>query len=78
MSLFGAANNAFGIGGNQGGFGGAPVGQTMNTAGQQPQEKDIEVASPPTDSISALSFSPQAELLAVSSWDNAVSNFSSR
>ncbi|OBZ84758.1 Poly(A)+ RNA export protein [Choanephora cucurbitarum] len=33
---------------------------------------DFEVASPPTDSISDLAFSPQADILAVSSWDNAV------
>ncbi|KAF7731739.1 hypothetical protein EC973_008253 [Apophysomyces ossiformis] len=34
--------------------------------------KDFEVASPPTDGISALEFSPQADYLAVSSWDNQV------
>lgn len=32
-----------------------------------------QVASPPADGISALSFSTQADVLAVSSWDNAVS-----
>ncbi|KAJ3101623.1 hypothetical protein HDU97_001236 [Phlyctochytrium planicorne] len=36
----------------------------------QNQPKDIEVSQPPTDGISDLSFSPQAELLAASSWDN--------
>jgi mRNA export factor len=36
-------------------------------------EKDIEVADPPTDSISSLAFSPQADYLAVGSWDNNVS-----
>ena len=35
-------------------------------------EKDIEVADPPTDSISALAFSPTADYLAVGSWDNNV------
>jgi mRNA export factor len=35
-------------------------------------DKDIEVADPPTDSISTLSFSPQADYLAVGSWDNNV------
>ena len=30
--------------------------------------KDIEVQQPPEDSISGLAFSPQAELLAVTSW----------
>ncbi|KAI8970845.1 WD40-repeat-containing domain protein [Pilobolus umbonatus] len=33
---------------------------------------DIEVSSPPTDGISSLTFSPVANLLAVSSWDSAV------
>lgn len=35
-------------------------------------DKDLEVAEPPTDSISSLAFSPQAEYLAVGSWDNNV------
>lgn len=33
---------------------------------------DMEVSSPPEDGISDLKFSPQAELLAVSSWDKKV------
>lgn len=44
----------------------------MNTAAV-PEQKDIEVANPPSDGISGLSFSPQAEFLAASSWDNNVS-----
>ncbi|EPT01716.1 Poly+ RNA export protein [Fomitopsis schrenkii] len=35
-------------------------------------DKDIEVADPPTDSISCLSFSSQADYLAVGSWSNEV------
>ncbi|KAH7915959.1 WD40 repeat-like protein [Hygrophoropsis aurantiaca] len=35
-------------------------------------EKDVEVAEPPADSISSLSFSPTADFLAVGSWDNNV------
>ncbi|TFK75073.1 WD40 repeat-like protein [Pluteus cervinus] len=35
-------------------------------------EKDMEVSEPPTDSISSLAFSPQADYLAVGSWDNSV------
>jgi mRNA export factor len=35
---------------------------------------DFEVVSPPTDGISSLAFSPQAEILAAASWDAAVSN----
>ncbi|KAL0075701.1 WD40-repeat-containing domain protein [Phycomyces blakesleeanus] len=33
---------------------------------------DFEIASPPTDGISALAFSSQADYLAASSWDNQV------
>ncbi|EGP83103.1 poly(A)+ RNA export protein [Zymoseptoria brevis] len=33
---------------------------------------DVEVANPPTDSVSALRFSPAADYLSVSSWDNNV------
>ena len=36
-------------------------------------EKDVEVADPPPDSISSLSFCPVADFLAVGSWDNNVS-----
>ena len=35
-------------------------------------DKDIEVADPPPDSVSSLAFSPQADYLAVGSWDNNV------
>ena len=45
--------------------------QTQSTAAPTP-DKDIEVADPPPDSVSSLSFSPQAEYLAVGSWDNNV------
>jgi len=34
--------------------------------------KDIEVASPPTDTISCLRFSPSANFLIASSWDNSI------
>jgi len=49
------------------------VGATGNTSATA--EKDIEVAEPPTDSISSLSFSSQADYLAVGSWDNSVRFF---
>jgi len=35
--------------------------------------QDTEVVNPPTDSISAVSFSPTADILGVTSWDNTVS-----
>lgn len=44
------------------------VASTNSTSG----DKDIEVSDPPTDSISSLSFSSQADYLAVGSWDNSV------
>lgn len=35
-------------------------------------EKDVEMVDPPTDSISSIAFSSQADFLAVGSWDNSV------
>lgn len=34
--------------------------------------KDLEVASPPTDGVSCLAFSPVSNLLVAGSWDNQV------
>ena len=48
---------------------------SSSTAVTAVPDKDIEVADPPTDSVSALAFSPQAEFLAAGSWDNNVSYF---
>lgn len=47
---------------------------TSTTTPAAPAEKDIEVADPPTDSISSISFSSAADYMAVGSWDNNVSN----
>lgn len=33
---------------------------------------DVEIANPPSDSISALAWSPTADLLAAASWSNEV------
>ena len=52
-------------------FGGA---SSSTTAVPASAEKDIEVADPPTDSISSISFSSAADYLAVGSWDNNVSH----
>ncbi|KAL1931954.1 hypothetical protein VTP01DRAFT_9010 [Rhizomucor pusillus] len=35
-------------------------------------QKDFELTSPPTDGVSGLAFSPAADFLAVSSWDNQI------
>jgi mRNA export factor len=53
----------------------ASTANTSNVTSQITQgdlSGDIELSSPPEDGISDLSFSPQAELLAVSSWDKKV------
>jgi mRNA export factor len=47
------------------------AGSTSN-AGLKPVEKDPELSNPPTDSVSALAWSPQADFLAAGSWDNNV------
>ena len=36
---------------------------------------DVEIADPPTDSISSMAFSPQADYLSVASWDNSVRSY---
>lgn len=36
------------------------------------EPKDVEVANLPTDSVSAIAFSPTADILAVASWSNEV------
>ncbi|TBU32539.1 Poly(A)+ RNA export protein [Dichomitus squalens] len=51
-------------------FFGTSTSGTLAT--QPPPDKDIEVADPPTDSISSVAFSPTADYLAVGSWDNNV------
>jgi len=49
-------------------FGASPTAANVSSA----PEKDVEVADPPPDSISSLSFCPVADFLAVGSWDNNV------
>ncbi|KAF7330392.1 Poly + rna export protein [Mycena venus] len=44
----------------------------LNAGTTAAAEKDIEMGDPPTDSISSVSFSGQADYLAVGSWDNSV------
>ncbi|KAK7032818.1 WD40-repeat-containing domain protein [Favolaschia claudopus] len=43
-----------------------------NAAANNGAPKDIEVADPPSDSISSLAFSNQADFIAAGSWDNNV------
>lgn len=58
-------------------FGSNTGAAAVNTSNSTAAEKDIEVevADPPSDSISSLSFSGQADYLAAGSWDNNVSRF---
>lgn len=44
----------------------------MSIFGKAPEPKDVEVANVQTDGISALAWSPTADLLAVASWNNEV------
>jgi WD40 repeat protein len=47
-------------------------GTAASTTAAPTADKDVELIEPPTDSISSVSFSPQADYLAVGSWDNSV------
>ncbi|TFK28177.1 polyA+ RNA export [Coprinopsis marcescibilis] len=49
--------------------GGAPQ---IATSATNSAEKDVEISDPPSDSISSIAFSPQADYLGVASWDNSV------
>lgn len=53
-------------------FGNTGAGAFGRPAQAAPVEQDIEVAQPPPDGISAMSFHPSADFLAVSCWDNNV------
>jgi mRNA export factor len=56
-------------------FGASAATTAATTAAQQAQgdtSQDIPLQSPPDDSISDISFSPQSEHLAVASWDKKV------
>jgi mRNA export factor len=56
-------------------FGASAATTAASTAAQQAQgdtSQDIPLQSPPEDSISDISFSPQSEHLAVASWDKKV------
>lgn len=54
-----------------GGFGASPVANAAPNTNHNPN-KDMEVVSPPEDSVSSLNFSPKANFLVATSWDNKV------
>lgn len=49
-----------------------PSAAAANANNQGDLSKDIELSSPPEDSVSDISFSSQSEHLAVASWDKKV------
>ncbi|KAJ7219980.1 WD40-repeat-containing domain protein [Mycena pura] len=53
-------------------FFGSSTSNSLTAGTAAAAEKDIEMGDPPTDSISSLAFSNQADFLAVGSWDNSV------
>ena len=53
-------------------FGGGATGAFGTTPAAAAEPKDVEVADPPTDSISSIAFSSAAEYMAVGSWNNEV------
>lgn len=53
-------------------FGSSSTAASAANTSQGDLSKDVAVANPPEDSISAVSFSPQSDHLAVSSWDKKV------
>lgn len=52
---------------------GSKVPLTLGLGTLQNPMKDLEVASPPDDSVSAIKFSPKASFFVASSWSNDVS-----
>ena len=54
-----------------GAFGTRQTGAPASTQGHNPNN-DVELSQPPTDGISSLKFSPVANHLIATSWDNQV------
>jgi hypothetical protein len=71
--MFNSGTTSFGGTSNFGGFGGVSTGNTLGLGNQDNPMKDIEVHSPPDDTVSAVRFSPKADFLIASSWANDVS-----
>ena len=70
--MFGSTST-FGTSSGFGGGFGTTTSQTNLGLGSNPNPmKDVEVQSPPDDSISAMKFSPKADFLIASSWANDV------
>lgn len=52
-------------------FGGGSASTAANPT-QGDTSKDVQINTPPSDSISEIAFSPSADILAASSWDGSV------
>lgn len=72
--MFGATTTGFGVGTSTfGGFGSStPSTNTLGLGTQENPMKDLEVQSPPDDTVSSLKFSPKADFLIASSWANDI------
>ena len=53
-------------------FGAQALAVSTSQQGGVNKDLHVEMADPPTDSVSSMSFSRQANFLAVGSWDNTV------
>ena len=71
--MFGTTTTGFGGTSSFGGFGSTAATANLGLGSQPNPMKDVEVSSPPDDSVSALKFSPSANFLIGSSWANDVS-----
>ena len=72
--MFGSTSKSFGGTSSFSTFGSTST--ATNSLGLGTNEnpmKDVEVQSPPDDTVSALRFSPKADFLVASSWSNDVS-----
>lgn len=72
--MFGSTNTGFGGTSSTFGFGSST--STTNSLGLGTLDnpmKDLEIQSPPDDTVSSLKFCPKADFLIASSWANDVS-----
>lgn len=71
--MFSSGTTAFGGSNSFSGFNSVSSTNSLGLGTLDNPMKDIEVQAPPTDTISAIRFSPKADFLIASSWANDVS-----
>lgn len=71
--MFSSGTTAFGGTNTFSGFNSVSTGNSLGLGSVENPMKDIEVQSPPEDTVSAVKFSPKADFLIASSWANDVS-----